>query len=83
MVGRLQLEGQVFDVGEADFVQAASAAAAVLEVHLLEPFGHDLLELLVAGAGLLASKRRAACCGGRATVRCRMRDSSVDPIGTV
>ncbi|KUH38252.1 hypothetical protein ATE80_13775 [Streptomyces kanasensis] len=43
----------MLDVREADLLQAAGAAAAVLEVHLLESFGHDLLELLVAGTGLL------------------------------
>lgn len=49
----LQLELQVFDVGEADLLQAAGAAAAILEVHLAQRVGGDLLELLVAGAGLL------------------------------
>ncbi|CAM5518084.1 hypothetical protein SMICM304S_10925 [Streptomyces microflavus] len=43
----------MFDVGEPDFVQAAGAAAAVLEVDLLERFGRDLLEPGVTGALVL------------------------------
>jgi len=40
----------VLDVREADFLELAGAAAAVLEVHLAERVGGDLLELGVAGA---------------------------------
>ncbi|EDY59940.1 conserved hypothetical protein [Streptomyces sviceus ATCC 29083] len=43
----------MFDVREPDLFQPASAAAAVLEVHLLERFGRDLVEPGVAGALLL------------------------------
>ncbi|GHA65781.1 hypothetical protein GCM10010345_82070 [Streptomyces canarius] len=43
----------MLDVGAADLLQLAGAAAVVLEVHLLECFRRDLLELLVAGARLL------------------------------
>jgi hypothetical protein len=44
------LSRQVLDVREADFLELAGAAAAVLEVHLAERVGGDLLELGVAGA---------------------------------
>lgn len=49
----LQLELQVLHVGEPHLFQAAGAAAAVLEVHLLECFGRDFFEFAVAGAGFL------------------------------
>jgi hypothetical protein len=55
---------EVLDVRETDLLQAAGAAAVVLEVHLLEPFGGDLLELLFAGAGLLGVEE-AGCVAGR------------------
>lgn len=79
----LQVELQVLDVGEADFLQTSGAAAAVLEVDLLGSFGGDLLRELVVVPACWASKRRAAYCGGRATVRFRIRSSSVEPIGAV
>ena len=81
--GRVQLELEVLDVREADLLQAASAAAAVLEVHILERFGSDLLQALVADALFLGVEKRAAYCGGSATVRCRRRSSSVVPIGAL
>ncbi len=43
----------MFDFGETDLFQASGAAAAVLEVHLSEGFGRDLLQELVSGALLL------------------------------
>ncbi|EXU62539.1 hypothetical protein Z951_40945 [Streptomyces sp. PRh5] len=46
----LQVELEVLDVREADFLQLAGAAAVVLELHLLECFDGDPLELLIAGA---------------------------------
>ncbi|GHB71977.1 hypothetical protein GCM10010377_73140 [Streptomyces viridiviolaceus] len=49
----LQVEFHMLDVGEADLLQGAGAAAAVLEVDLFESFGGDLLQLPVGGAGLL------------------------------
>lgn len=42
-----------FNVREPDLLQTAGAAAAVLEVDLVERLGRDLLELLLGGAGLL------------------------------
>jgi hypothetical protein len=41
--GDLQVELEVLDVREPDLLQAAGAAAAVLEVHLLERLSRDLL----------------------------------------
>jgi hypothetical protein len=45
-----EAEFDVVDVGELD-LQVVGAAAAVLEVDLLEAFGSDGLELLFGGAG--------------------------------
>ncbi len=56
----LQVELEVLDVGEADFVQGAGAAAAVLEVDLLERFGGDLLEAFV-GRALLLGVEEPGC----------------------
>lgn len=53
LLGDLKVELEVLDVREADLFQAAGAAAAVLEVDVLEGFGRDLLEPGVAGPGLL------------------------------
>ncbi len=47
-------------------MQAPGAAAAVLEVHLLERVGGDLLELLVVGAGLLGIEEAGAGVDGEA-----------------
>jgi hypothetical protein len=69
----------VLDVREPDLLQGAGAAAAVLEVC----FGGDLLELLVGGAGLLGGEEAGGVGRGRATVKCRIRSWSVDPIGAV
>ncbi|CAL9329788.1 hypothetical protein SUDANB51_00044 [Streptomyces sp. enrichment culture] len=66
----------MLDVCEADFLQAAGAAAAVLEVHLLEAFGGDLLQLLLGGAGLLGVEEA----GG---VLRRERDGQVPEPGVV
>ncbi|GAA2568863.1 hypothetical protein GCM10010398_68450 [Streptomyces fimbriatus] len=52
----LQVELEVLDVREPDLFQASGAAAAILEVDLLEGFGRDLLEAGVAGALLLGVK---------------------------
>ena len=49
----LQVERQVLDIREADLLEAAGATAAVLEVHISQRFGRDLLQPRVAGAGLL------------------------------
>ncbi len=74
----LQVELEVLDVGEADLLQLAGAAAAVLEVHLLEPFGGDLPQLLRGGALLLGLEEAGRLLRGNATVGCRMRSWSVD-----
>lgn len=65
----------MLDVGEADFLQLAGAAAAVLEVHLLEPFGRDLPQTLLGGALLLCLeetggvlRRRGRCAPRRRAV---------------
>jgi rhodanese-related sulfurtransferase len=59
----LQVELEVLDVREPDLFQAPGAAAAVLEVHLLERFGRDLLELLVGGTGLLGIEETGGIAG--------------------
>ncbi|KUN40356.1 hypothetical protein AQJ30_06745 [Streptomyces longwoodensis] len=59
-------------------LQAADAAAAVLEIHLFVRVGGNLL---VAGADISGVEEAGASRGGSATVRCRMRSSSADPIG--
>ncbi len=64
--GAVTARTQVLDVGEADLVQAPGAAAAVLEVRLLERVGHDLLELLVVGANLLGIEEAGAGVDGEA-----------------
>src|SRR4051812_19337891 len=61
--GDLQIELEVFDVGEQDLFQASGAATAVLEVDLFERFGGDLLELGVAGAGLLGVEEPGGVAG--------------------
>ncbi|MET9960050.1 hypothetical protein ABZ128_13490 [Streptomyces sp. NPDC006326] len=53
-----QLDIDVVDVGELD--QPAGAAAAVLEVDLLEPLGGDGQKLVLGGALLLGFEGRAA-----------------------
>jgi hypothetical protein len=60
----------VFDVREADFLQGAGAAAALLEVHLLERFGRDPLELGVAGTLLLGVESPGSTAFRRCTGRC-------------
>lgn len=54
----LQVELQVLDVRETDLLQAAGAAAALLEVHLPQHIGRDLLELLVSGGPLGVEEAR-------------------------
>lgn len=49
----VQVELEVLDVREADLLQAAGAAAAVLGVHLLERLSRDLLQALLGGTLLL------------------------------
>jgi hypothetical protein len=49
----LQVELEVLDVREPDLFQAPGAAAAVLEVHLLECLSGELLEALLGGTLLL------------------------------
>lgn len=52
-------------VGEAHFLQGPGAAAAVLEVHLLQGLGGDLLELCVAGVGVLDVEEPGGVDGGQ------------------
>jgi len=66
----------VFDVGELD-LQAVGAAAVVAEVRFPRCFGRDAAQLLFVPPASFASRRRAAYCGGSATVRWRSRASSV------
>ncbi len=61
--GGSEVELEVLDVGEADLLQLAGAASVVLEVHLLERFGGDLLDLLVAGAPLLGVEEAGGVAG--------------------
>jgi hypothetical protein len=61
--GDLRVELEVLDVRESHLLQASGAAAAVLEVHLFERFGGDLLELLVGGAGLLGVEESGGVAG--------------------
>lgn len=65
----------MFDVGEADFAQGAGAAAAVLEVDLLERVGGDLLELGIGGALLLGVEEAGGRTSSR-TARVRLRAAS-------
>lgn len=65
-----EIKLKVLDVGETDLLQLASAAAVVLEVHLLERLGGDLLELLVVGALLLGVEEAGGVVG-------RQRDRQV------
>ncbi|CAM5334519.1 hypothetical protein SGLAM104S_07099 [Streptomyces glaucescens] len=73
----------MLDVREADLLQGAGTAAAILGVDLLEPFRGDPLQLLVTGAGLLGIEETGGALRGRATVKCRTRASSVVPTGAV
>lgn len=59
----LQVELEVLDVREADLLQPAGAAAAVLEVHLLGPFGGDLPQLLLGGALFLGLEEAGVVAG--------------------
>ncbi len=73
----------MLNVREADLPQGAGAAAAVLEVDLLERFGGNLLQALVGAAPLLGVEEAGGVLRGTTTVRCRMRSSSVEPMGAV
>lgn len=79
----LQVELEVFDVREADLFRASGAAAAVLEVHLLERFCCDLPQPLLGGALFLSLEETGGVAGRQGEVRCRMRSWSVEPIGAV
>lgn len=61
---RSVVDVEVVDVGEVH-QQAVRAPAAVLEVDLLESFGHDVLELLLGGSGGMCDRalRSTACLG--------------------
>ncbi len=59
----LQVELQVLDVREADLLQLPGAAAAVLEVDLLEPLAGDLPQTLLGGALLLGLEEAGGVAG--------------------
>ncbi len=70
----LLVELKRLDVGEADLLQLARVAAVVLEVHLLERFGGDLLELLSVAPASWASEVVGGVAG-------RQRDDQVPEAG--
>lgn len=61
LYGFLQVELDVVDVGELD-QEAAGAAAAVLEVDLLQALGGDVAQLLLGGPGVLGVEECSGSC---------------------
>lgn len=71
----LQLELKVQHVVDLYFIQGACAAAAVWKYTSLSASAVSSRSRSSPSPRCWASKRRAACWGGRATVRCRIRSS--------
>ncbi|OKI46103.1 hypothetical protein A6A29_28475 [Streptomyces sp. TSRI0281] len=75
----LQLELQVQNIVDLNFSQGAGTAATILEVTLLERFGCELAQPILACA--LSLGVQEADCGGRAPMKCQARSLSVTSIG--